>query len=200
MSRPSRPRGLALALALALSAAPAAAQEKVEGDRYSNARYGIEISKPSNWYFITAGTVLDLARKAAPGARQPATDDPVKAAGFATVITKVPALGRGFDPQVILLVYDLPRDPGALIPTCEGLRAGMNDPETVIPTREVMVDGRPAARLDFRGSVDGAAVRATALCALRERRAYVVVAQALAAEFEGAAGAFEQILASFRLR
>ena len=196
----SRRRAAAFLVGLALLAAPAAAQEKVEGDRYANPRYGIEISKPSSWYFITAGTVLDLARKAAPGAAPPATDDPVKAAGFATVITKVPMLGRGFDPQVIVLVYDLPREPAGLIPTCEGLRAGMNDPETVTPTREVTLDGRPAARLDFRGSVDGAAVRATALCALRERRAFVVVAQALAAEFEGAAGAFEQILASFRLR
>jgi hypothetical protein len=175
-------------------------QERVDGDVYRNPRYGIEIAKPSSWYFITAGTIFDLARKSPGGSRLRSTEDPVKATGFAVVVSKVPALGRGFDPQVILLVYDLPQPPGSLAETCEGLRSGMSDPETVTPTREVQIDGRTAARLDFRGSVDGAAVRATALCTLQGQRAFVVVAQALLKDFEGAAPTFEAILSSFRLK
>jgi hypothetical protein len=54
--------------------------------------------------------------------------------------------------------------------------------------------------LDFKGYVDGALVRATALCTFQDRRAFVVVGQALAAEFDGEAGTFETILGSFRLR
>jgi len=181
-------------------AGPALGQERVDGDVYRNPRYGIEIAKPSNWYFITAGTIFDLARKSPGGSRLRSTDDPVKATGFAVVVSKVPALGRGFDPQAIVLVYDLPQPPGGLAETCEGLRSGMSDPETVAPTREIQLDGQPAARLDFRGSVDGAAVRATALCALRGQRAFVVVAQALLGDFEGVAATFERILASFRLK
>jgi hypothetical protein len=76
----------------------------------------------------------------------------------------------------------------------------MSDPETVTPTREVQLDGQRAARLDFRGNVDGAAVRATALCTLQGQRAFVVVAQALLKDFEGAAPTFETILSSFRLK
>ncbi|HSE94894.1 MAG TPA: hypothetical protein VLD61_03335 [Methylomirabilota bacterium] len=181
-------------------AGPALGQERVDGNVYRNPRYGIEIAKPSNWYFITAGTIFDLARKSPGGSRLRSTDDPVKATGFAVVVSKVPALGRAFDPQVILLVYDLPQPPGGLAETCEGLRSGMSDPETVTPTREVPLDGRTAARLDFRGSVDGAAVRATALCALQGQRAFVVVAQALLKDFEGVASVFETILSSFRLK
>jgi hypothetical protein len=76
----------------------------------------------------------------------------------------------------------------------------MNAPETVTPTRPVRLEGRAAARLDFKGYVDGALVRAIALCTFQDRRAFVVVGQALAAEFEGEAGTFEAILQSFRLR
>jgi hypothetical protein len=191
--------GLLAAVLGGALAGPAFGQERVDGDIYRNPRYGIEIAKPPSWYFITAGTVFDLARKSPGGSRLRSTDDPVKATGFAVVVSKVPALGRGFDPQVILLVYDLPQPPGGLIETCEGLRSGMSDPETVTPTREVPLAGRTAARLDFRGRVDGAAVRATAVCALQGQRAFVVVAQALLRDFEGAAPTFETILASFRL-
>jgi hypothetical protein len=76
----------------------------------------------------------------------------------------------------------------------------MNEPETVTPTRSVAIDGRPAARLDFKGYVDGALVRATALCTFQGRRAFVVVGQALAAEFDGEASVFDTILRSFKLR
>jgi hypothetical protein len=192
-------RLLALLLAGAF-AAPAAAQDKVDGDRYQNPRYGIQIEKPPRWHFITASTVMDVARKAA-GMPPPSGDvDPVKAAGFAVIVSKVPVLGREVAPQVVLTVQDLPKPPGEVVEACERLRSGMNDPETVTPTRAVRIDGRPAARLDFRGYVDGALVRATALCTFQDRRAFVVVGQALAAEFDGEAGTFDAILRSFRLR
>jgi hypothetical protein len=181
-------------------AVPAAAQDRVDGDRYQNPRYGIQIEKPPRWHFITASTVIDVARKAA---GMPATSgdaDPVKAAGFAVIVSKVPVLGREVAPQVVLMVQDLPKAPGNLVEACERLRSGMNDPETVMPTRPVRIDGRPAARLDFKGYVDGALVRAAALCTFQDRRAFVVVGQALAAEFDGEAVTFDTILRSFRLR
>ena len=67
-------------LALALSAAlagPATAQDRIDGDRYQNPRYGIQIEKPPRWHFITASTVMDVARKAAGMAAPPADADPV---------------------------------------------------------------------------------------------------------------------------
>jgi hypothetical protein len=178
----------------------AVAQDRVDGDRYQNPRYGIQIEKPAGWYFITASTVIDVARKAAGMPAVSSDTDPVKAAGFAVIVSKAPVLGREVAPQVVLVVQDLPKPPGELVETCERLRSGMNDPETVTPTRPVRIEGRPAARLDFKGYVDGALVRATALCTFQDRRAFVVVGQALAAEFDGEAGAFETILRSFRLR
>jgi hypothetical protein len=126
--------------------------------------------------------------------------DPVKAAGFAVIVSKAPVLGREVTPQVVLSVQDLPKPPGDLVETCERLRSGMDDPETVTPTRRVQIDGRSAARLDFKGYVDGALVRATALCTFQDRRAFLVVGQALASEFDGEALAFESILRSFRLK
>jgi hypothetical protein len=189
-----------LALLAGAGASPVTAQDRVDGDRYQNPRYGIQIEKPSHWHFITASTVMDVARKAAgmpplgPGA------DAVKIAGFAVIVSKNPVLGREVAPQVVLTVQDLPKPPGDVVETCERLRSGMNDPETVTPTRQVRLDSRPAARLDFKGYVDGALVRATALCTFQDRRAFVVVGQALAAEFDGEAGMFETILRSFRLR
>jgi hypothetical protein len=200
-ARRSRARVLGtLVLVLAGAAAPVAAQDKVDGDRYQNPRYGIQIDKPSPWHFITASTVMDVARKSAgmpplgPGA------DPVKVAGFAVIVSKTPVLGREVTPQVVVTVQELPKPPGEVAETCERLRSGMNDPETVTPTRPVRLDGRPAARLDFKGYVDGALVRATALCTFQDSRAFVIVGQALAAEYEGEAGTFEMILRSFRLR
>jgi hypothetical protein len=116
------------------------------------------------------------------------------------IVSKVPVLGREVVPQVVLMVHDLPRVPTNVVEACERLRSGMTDPETVTPTRSVVIDGRPAARLDFKGYVDGALVRATALCTFQDRRAFVVAGQALAAEFDGEAGTFDTILRSFRLR
>lgn len=189
-----------LLLAPSLWPAPATGQERVDGNLYANARYGIQITKPASWYFITAGTILDLAQRAAGNPRPQLPDDPVKAAGFAVIVSKAPTLGRGFEPQVIVLVSDIPQVPENLIQACEGLRAGMTDPQTVRPTGEVQIDGKPAARLDFQGLVDGAIVRATALCAIRERRALLVVGQSLAADFPGEAATFEAILSSFHVR
>jgi hypothetical protein len=193
-------RVVAVLILLAVMAGPAAAQDKLEGNNYSNAKYGIQISKPSSWHFITAATLLDLAKKAAGGGRIPGEDDPIKAAGFAVVVSKTPVLGRGVSPQVVLLVRELPAVSADLVKTCESLRSGMIEPETVRPTRQLQVSGRPAARLDFQGLVDSDMVRATALCTLRDRQAFMIVGQALSSEFDGDFANFETILGSFRLR
>jgi hypothetical protein len=197
-----RLRGLALGVGLlvALGAGTAIAQDRVEGNRYSNPRYGIEIEKPPPWHFITASAVMDAARRAAGMAPLSSSTDPVKAAGFAVIVSKTPVLGREVAPQVITMVHELPSAPTDVIATCERLRSGMNDPEPVTPTQRIQVGGQPGARLDFKGIVDGAIVRATALCTFRGRRAYVVAAQALASEFDGEVLMFESILQSFRLR
>ena len=190
-------------LAVLLAAAPfhhAGAQDRVEGNRYQNPRYGIQIEKPSAWHFITASTIMDVARKAARMPPLGSDVDPVKAAGVAVIVSKVPVLGRDVVPMVLLKVQDLPKAPTSVVEECERLRSGMNDPETVTPTRTVAIEGRPAARLDFKGYVDGALVRATTLCTFQGSRAFVVAGQALAAEFDGEAGTFDTILRSFRLR
>ena len=199
LARPCALCVLALALSAVL-AGPATAQDRIDGDRYQNPRYGIQIEKPPGWHFITASTVMDVARKAAGMAAPPADADPVKAAGFAVIVSKAPTLGRDVAPQVVLAVQDLPRAPGDVVEACERLRSGMNDPENVMPTRPVRLDGRPAARLDFKGYIDGALVRATALCTFQDRRAFVVVGQALATEFDSESVTFDTILRSFRLR
>jgi hypothetical protein len=191
--------GLLLAL-LGLAPAAASAQERVEGNLYANTKHGIQVAKPASWHFITAGTIVDLARRAGGTPRIRGDEDPVKLAGFAVIVSKVPQLGRGVTPQVVVLVHDLPAPPTDVVEACEKLRTGMTEPETVRPTRRVSLDGRPAARLDFQGLVDGDMVRATALCTFRERQAFVVVGQALSAEFDGEFSTFEAILGSFRLR
>jgi len=198
--RPRSLGALALLLMVAAATAPALAQDRIEGDRYQNSRYGIQIEKPPRWHFITAATVMDIARKAAGLGAPPADADPVKAAGFAVIVSKSPTLGREVTPQVILAIQDLPRPPADVVEACERLRSGMNDPENVMPTRPIRVDGRPAARLDFKGYVDGAQVRATALCTFQDRRAFVVVGQALATEFDAETVMFDTILRSFKLR
>ena len=196
-------RGVSAALACLLAAAlggPAVAQDKVEGNRYQNPRYGIQIEKPPQWHFITASTVMDIARKMAGMPALGSDVDAVRAAGFAVIVSKEPVLGREVVPQVVVMVHALPQAPGNVVETCERLRSGMTEPETVTPTRPVQIEGRPAARLDFRGYVDGALVRATALCTFQDRRAFVVAGQALAAHFDGEASTFDTILRSFRLR
>jgi hypothetical protein len=191
--------GLAVLLAAGLLD-PILAQDRVEGHRYQNARYGIQIEKPASWHFITASTIMDLARRAARMPPLGSDVDPVKAAGLAVIVSKVPVLGRDMVPMVLLKVSDQPQAPTSLMEECERLRSGMTEPETVTPTRSVSIDGRPAARLDFKGYVDGALVRATALCTFRGSRAFVVVGQALAAEFDGEASVFDTILRSFKLQ
>jgi hypothetical protein len=198
----ARHAAVAVCLGLAASLAVAGAaggQERVQGDVFTNTRYGIRIGKPSSWHFLTAGLLVDLARKAGGGPPIRGDEDPVRLAGFAVIVSKVPNLGREIAPQVVLLVHELKAAPTDLVKTCEGLRSGMLDPETVAPTREVRVGSRPAVRLEFRGIVDGASVRAVALCTVRDRTAVVAAAQALASEFEAEIQAFESVLSSFRL-
>ena len=198
--RPRSLGALALLLMVAVATAPERAQDRIEGDRYQNPRYGVQIEKPPGWHFITASTVMELARKSAGMAAPKGDVDPVKAAGFAVIVSKVPVLGREVAPLVVLKVQDLPKTPTDVVEECERLRSGMSDPETVMPTRPLRLDGRPAARLDFKGYVDGALVRATALCTFQDRRAFVVVGQALATEFDAETVTFDTILRSFKLR
>lgn len=197
--RPDLRLGLA-ALAAVLAGGAALAQERVAGDLYVNPRYGIEIRKPAAWHFITAGTVIELAKRAGGFAQLRGEDDPVALAGFAVVVSKVPVLGRGFDPQVVVMVHELPEPPADLTRACDRLPGGMTEPETLRPSRAVRLGERPAVRLDFQGLVDGTLVRATALCTARGRQVFAVVAQALAAEFDGEFATFEAILGSFRVR
>jgi hypothetical protein len=191
---------VALLPALGLAALPAVAQEKVEGNVYTNPKYGIQITKPASWHFITAATIVDLARRAGGAAKIRGDEDPVKLAGFAVIVSKVPQLGRGVQPQVVLVLQEVPAPPTDLVESCEKLRSGMTEPETLRPTRRVDLQGRPAARLDFQGIVDADVVRATALCTYKERQAFFVVAQALASEFDTEFSAFESIISSFRLK
>ena len=191
-------RGLVLT-ALLLAAAPVAAQDKVDGNTYSNTRYGIQVTKPPSWHFLTAAAIVDLAKKSAGGGRIPGEDDPVKLAGFAVIVAKEPTLGRVIQPQVVVLIHELAGSSTDLVKTCEGLRTGMTEPETLKPTRPVSVNGRAAARLEFQGLVDSDMVRATALCTFKGRQAFVVVGQALASEFDSYVSTFDQILTSFRV-
>ncbi len=76
-----RPLGaLALLLTVVVAAGSAAAQDRIDGDRYQNPRYGIQIEKPPRWHFITATTVLDVARRAA-GLGAPPADVRPRAGG-----------------------------------------------------------------------------------------------------------------------
>jgi hypothetical protein len=207
MSRESRPflsradaLGTLVGLAVVLAGGAGLAQDKITGNSYSNAKYGIEITKPSSWHFITAATIVDLAKKAGGAVKLRGDEDPVKLAGFAVVVSKEPALGRGVQPQVILRIQELPAAPPDMVKACEALQTGMTEPETLKPTRPVQVSGRPAARLDFQGIVDGDVVRAAVLCTFKDKQAFVVVGQALASEFDSEFSSFESILASFRLR
>jgi len=191
---------IAILLVVGLTGAVGLAQDKIEGNSYSNAKYGIQITKPVSWHFITAATIVDLAKKTAGGAKIRGEDDPIKLAGFAVVVSKEPTLGRGIQPQVVVMIHEAQAAPGDMVKACEGLRTGMVEPETLKPTRQVQLGTRPAARLDFQGIVDGDVVRATALCTFREKQAFVVVGQALASEFDSEFSSFESILSSFQLR
>jgi hypothetical protein len=197
--RPRSLGALALLLMVAVATAPALAQERIEGDRYQNPRYGIQIEKPPRWHFITASTVMDIARKAAGLGAPPADADPVKTAGFAVIVSKSPTLGREVSPQVILAVQDLPRPPGTWWSRGrERLRSGMNDPENVAdPTGPPRRPSGGAARLQ---GLRGRAQCAHALCTFQDRRAFVVVGQALATEFDAETVTFDTILRSFKLR
>jgi hypothetical protein len=196
----ARALGALAGLAVVLAAGAGLAQDKIEGNSYSNAKYGIQVTKPVSWHFITAATIVDLAKKAGGNVKLRGDEDPVKLAGFAVVVSKEPTLGRGVQPQVVVLIHELPAAPPDMVKACEGLRSGMTEPETLKPTRPAQVGGRPAARLDFQGIVDGDVVRATALCTFKDKQAFVVVGQALASEFDSEFSSFESILASFRLR
>jgi hypothetical protein len=207
MPRRSRPfswcpraLGVVAVVAVVLAGSDGLAQDKIEGNSYSNAKYGIQITKPVSWHFITAATIVDLAKKAGQTPKLRGDDDPIKLAGFAVVVSKEPTLGRGVQPQVVVLIHELPAAPPDMVKACEGLRSGMTEPETLKPTRPMQLAGRPAARLDFQGIVDGDVVRATALCTFRDKQAFVVVGQALASEFESEFASFEAILGSFRLQ
>jgi hypothetical protein len=142
--------------------------------------------------------VLALARRAAGGASRPPGADPVREAGFAVIVARAPVLGRTLAPHVIVRVEE-PAPPDAAA-ACVGPLPGLGDAEPLGAPRPVEVDGRPAVRLDLRGRVDDESVRAAALCLVRDARAYVLVAQAPAAEFAAAAPALEAILGSFRAR
>lgn len=191
---------LVLLLAVAPAVPPARGQERVQGDLYANDRYGIQISKPPRWHFITAGAILDLAKKSGRAGGLKGDEDPVKVAGFAVIVSKAAVLGPEVTPQVVVLVHEVAKPPESLVKACEGLRSGMTEPEALAPTREIRLGGRPGARLDFQGIVSGAMVRATALCTFRERQAFVVVGQAPSAEFQGEIATFESIIGSFRLK
>ena len=192
--------GAILVLAAVAAVAPAGAQERIQGDVYTNSRHGIEISKPSSWHFITAGMIVELAKRSAGQTSIRGDEDPVKLTGMAVIVSKTPSLGLEISPHVILRVFELKERPSDLAKTCEGLRAGMSEPETVQPTREVRLGDLSAVRLDFRGYVDGTLIRAAALCLARERQAYVVVGQALATDFDAEARVFDTILGSFKLK
>src|SRR5262249_22982145 len=97
-------------------------------------------------------------------------------------------------------VEETEKSPADLAEACGKLRSGMAEPEMVRAPQRVQVDGKPAVRLDFLGYVDGAAVRASALCTFRDRRAYFAVAQALVASFDGEAASFDTILRSLHVR
>jgi hypothetical protein len=196
----ARALGVVAVVTVVLAGGAGLAQDKIEGNSYSNAKYGIQITKPVSWHFITAATIVDLAKKAGQTAKLRGDDDPIKLAGFAVVVSKEPTLGRGVQPQVVVLIHELPAAPPDMVKACEGLRSGMTEPETLKPTRATQLAGRPAARLDFQGIVDGDVVRATALCTFRDKQAFVVVGQALASEFDSEFASFEAILGSFRLR
>jgi hypothetical protein len=190
----------ALALATVVAGTSAAAQDEIQGHVYQNRRHAIEISKPPGWYFITAGMIVELAKRSAGQATLRGEDDPVKLTGMAVIVSKTPSLGVEMTPHVVLRVLELKETPGDPGKVCDTVRAGMSDSEAVSAPRAVRLGARPAARIDFRGTVDGALVRATALCAVRERQAFAVVGQALAADFDADLAQFERILQSFKAR
>ena len=126
----------------------------------------------------------------------------MKAAGFAVIVSKVPSSAGRSPPQVVSggarPSSGLPAD---VIAACERLRSGMNDPETVTPTRAPSAsNGRPAARLDFQGYVDGASSAPPRSAPSRTAAPSWWSGQALAAEFDADALTFDTILRSFRLR
>jgi hypothetical protein len=197
--------GAALAVTPATQGAEVAPpRSRLEADVFTDAASGFRIGKPSDWYFLPVRAVVEQAHRAgglpAPGPGA----DLVASAGFSVIVARSPTLGSDLAPHVTVFVArgwtgGPPRPEAASGRACQALAGPFRDSPLVGPVQAVSAGPVPAIRLEAGGEVDGEAIRATTLCAVRDQRAFVVVAAALAGDYLGAAVAFESILASFRL-